>query len=89
MRASKTTMHPILGALLLLILVKARGMQELYYCHGTVVSTSFNATGAVTVTTATDLNTALVVATSSQPACTSVITIGACHIRAVAVLHNL
>lgn len=70
-------MHPILGALLLLLLVKARGMQEVY-CQGNVGSTSFNATGAVTVTTATDLNTALVVATdTSQPACTSVITIGA------------
>ena len=63
----------------MLLLVKARGAycQEVY-CQGTVGSTSFNATGAVTITTATDLNTALVVATDpSQPTCTSVITIGA------------
>jgi hypothetical protein len=69
-------MHPILGALLLLLLVKARGMQEVY-CQGNVGLTSFNATGAVTVTTAPDLNTALVVATDTSQPCTSVITIGA------------
>ena len=60
----------VLGALLFL-----PGIAGAQPCQGTVGSTTFDSSGAVTVTTTIDINTALRIATTTP--CTSVISIGA------------